>query len=134
VNVAEVATELADLLSEIDDLRVYDFPPDQVAPPAAYVEYPETISYDVTHVRGTDMATFTVYVVVDRNSDRATTEKLYAYAEGSGADSVKAALEVKPYSAFSTCHVQSARFVDLVIAGVDLRAVAFTVVIHGSGA
>jgi len=62
-------------LATITGLRSYDLIPDVVTPPCAIV------------------AQLDVYVIVQRFSERAGQDKLDAYLSGSGASSIKTALE-----------------------------------------
>lgn len=80
-------------LATISGLRVFDFPPKSAQPPFAVVDFPELITYDSTMSRGKDEATVPVMVAVANVSDRNARDQLAAYLAGSGASSVKAALD-----------------------------------------
>ncbi len=131
---ADVMDEVGDLLDTIADLRVFRWATGDAYPPAAIVGYPEVINYDQTYVRGMDRYTLTVYVVVGRPTDRSTRDAIAQYADGSGAASVKAALEVEPHVAFDTLRVTSVTFDVITLGGTDYLAALFELDIAGSGA
>lgn len=108
-------------LGTVTGLRVFDFPPESASPPFAFVDMP-TITYDHTKARGTDRAVFPVLVGVGRASDRAARDQIGAYIAGSGASSVKAALD-----AAGLRRVGNAEPVDLVLAEGTFKAYRFNV-------
>lgn len=77
----------------VTGLRVYDYAADAAAPPAAIVALPETVEYDVVAGRGSDRVVIPVTVLVGRVSDRAARDQLAQYVSGTGALSVKSAVE-----------------------------------------
>jgi hypothetical protein len=79
-------------LKTIAGLRVYDYPPDSIAEPAAVVNVP-TITYDVVGGGGADLASFPIAVLLGRVSDRAARDSIAEYVDREGAKSIKAALE-----------------------------------------
>lgn len=93
MNLADVMDELAARIETIDGLQVFSFPPDNVAVPAAVVTYPEAYDYDATYSRGSDRLTIPMVVMVGKASDRSSRDQLSAYADGSGARSIKAVVE-----------------------------------------
>jgi hypothetical protein len=108
-------------LATIPGLRVYDFPPDKVAPPAAWVEL-ESVDYDSATRRDADEATFRVYLVVAGAVDRARRDALYTYLDGAGGDSsVKAAVDAL---GGSTVRVTSAAPATITVADVAYQAAA----------
>jgi hypothetical protein len=86
---------IADRLATIAQLNVYAFIPDTIVTPAATVApAAETfIQWDTSMSRGSDDYTFTVTLFLQRGSDQDGQSKLDAYLAGSGADSVKTAIE-----------------------------------------
>lgn len=80
-------------LETIAGLRVFDYPADTVAPPAAVVGLPTVIPYDNTKGRGSDRATIPVFVVVGPSDSRVARSALSPYVAGAGAQSIKAAIE-----------------------------------------
>jgi hypothetical protein len=79
-------------LQTITGLRVFDLIPDLVTPPAAIVGQLD-FTFDIANARGLDQATCDVYVIVQRLSERAGQDKLDEFLAGSGASSIKAAIE-----------------------------------------
>lgn len=134
MNLHNVLEAIATQLGTITGLQVHSFPPDAIYPPAAVVDYPESITYDVTYGRGVDRMTVPIVVLVGRVSDRSSREQLAAYCDGSGASSIKAVLEAGTYTAFGAIRVQSVEFDSYTWNGVDYAAALFTCDVSGSGA
>lgn len=114
-------------LQTISGLRVFDYPPDQLSPPAAVVSYPEGVTYDVEFARGADMATFIVTVLVGRVSERSARDALAPYLNGSGASSVKAAIDGTLGGVVSDARVASADVMTVSMNGAEYVGAAFTV-------
>lgn len=93
---AQILEGIATRLRTIAGLRVFDYMPDALAPPAAIVQLPRAIDFDLTFGRGSDTLDIRVLVVVGKASDRASTLNLAAYLNPDGASSVKAAVEADP--------------------------------------
>lgn len=134
MNVANVMTELATQLDTITGLRVFAFPPDNIAAPAAIVGFPETITYDVTMGRGVDQIDLPIFVLVGRVTDRTAWANMAPYLAGSGSSSVKAVLKAGTYTAFASARVASAEIEAITMAGIDYLAAIFTVNVFGTGA
>lgn len=77
----------------VTGLRVYDFAADSAAPPAAIVGLPTVVEYDAVMGRGADRVVIPITVLVGKVSDRAARDQLGAYLAGTGASSIKTALE-----------------------------------------
>lgn len=77
----------------VTGLRVHDFSADSVAPPAAIVSLPRVVEYDAVAGRGADRLVIPITVLVGRVSDRAARDQLGGYLSGTGAASIKAAIE-----------------------------------------
>lgn len=127
-----VRTGLGVALDTITGLRTFDYVPDSLSPPAAVVE-PVDIDYDEAMNRGLDTYRAFILVIVGRMSDRSSQDRLDAYLAGSGASSVKAALETDRTlgGACSTLEVTSARPREVVVSGVNMIAYRFEVTIYG---
>ena len=80
-------------LGTITGLRVYDYAADAASPPAAIVALPETVEYDTVAGRGADRVVIPVTVLVGKVSDRTARDQLAQYVSGTGAASVKTAIE-----------------------------------------
>lgn len=93
LDVNAVMDALGVALDTIDDLRVFDYPADTLDPPAAVVGLPTEIAYDYSKARGSDRATFPVFVAVGGAFSQDSRDLLGPYLKGSGAKSIKAVLE-----------------------------------------
>lgn len=135
MDVAAVMDEIAVELRTITGLRVFAFPPDNMAVPAAIIGYPETITYDVSMGRGTDKMDFPIFLMVSRITDRTARDVIAPYISGSGTKSVKTVIRNgKPWVAMSDVRVASATVEMVTMAGVDYLAAVFTVNVYGNGA
>jgi len=130
---ADVMTQVAQRLDTITGLRVFDYPPAKVTPPAAVVAYPDDLTFDATYGRGADRLTLPVVVVVGKASDRASRDQLAAYCNGTGTRSVKAVVEAGEFTAFHTVRVVGAEFDVVSIAGSEYIAALFELDIFGEG-
>lgn len=133
MNLADVMDEVAARLDTIDGLRCFAQPPGKITPPGAFVDYPENIAFDATYGRGSDRMTLPVALLVGKVVDRSARDQLGAYADGSGAKSIKTVLESGTYTAFDEVTVQRVDFDPVRIAGVDYMAALFTLDIIGPG-
>lgn len=131
MNLADVAQELADQLATIVP-RSTPYAPDAISPPAAYVFGPET-TYDESYGRGLDTARLSVTVAVARVPLAVAWKSLAGYVSGSGPSSVKVLLEAGTYTSFDTIQVIGSHVGDVNLGGDDYKAVAFDLVITGSG-
>lgn len=133
MNLASVMAALATELDKITGLRVYAYPTDSVAVPAAVVGYPVSYTFDETYGRGSDRLEVPVWVLVGRVSDRTAVTQLGAYCDGSSSDSVKQVLEAGTYTAMDSVRVVSADFEAVSVGSVEYLAAMFTVDVFGSG-
>lgn len=90
--IADLRAGLAANLSKINGLRVYTVLTDNPQFPAALISL-DRIEFDSTMARGCDSIEFTVTLVVARADDRSAQNKLETYLSGTGATSVKTAVE-----------------------------------------
>lgn len=125
MNVSTVMDQIGTALATITGLRVFDFPSNSAVPPFAIVDYPDMVEYDSTMVRGSDEATFPVLVAVSKVSDRVSRDKLAAYLDGSGAKSVKAAVDAG--SVGQSRRVVSAEVSEIVVGGTPYIGAVFQV-------
>ncbi|HEX6968606.1 MAG TPA: hypothetical protein VF174_07340 [Micromonosporaceae bacterium] len=91
--IPQIMTGLKDRLATISGLRVYDYAPDDPAPPAAFPLVPSIPSYREAMRRGTYTLTFRVAVLTGAQLDRTGQARLAAYANPTGDQSIRAALE-----------------------------------------
>jgi len=134
VDLGAVMDEVGDQLDTIDGLRVYRYPPSDVAVPAAVVTYPETYSYVMTMRRGGDQMTLPVVVMVGKVSDRSARDRIAEYAAGSGARSVKTVVEAHSYESCDSVAVTEVEFDVVSMAGVEYLAATFNLDVAGTGA
>lgn len=90
--VTDLRNGLAANLATISGLRIQAWQPDNINPPAAFI-FPQGVSFDNAFNRGMNTYTFVVTVVVARQSERSSQNALDTYVSGTGANSVKRALE-----------------------------------------
>jgi len=92
MNPSTVRDRLKQNLQTITGLRAYDLIPDTVVPPAAVVGQLD-FTFDIDNARGVALANVDIYVIVQRMDARSGQNKLDGYLAGSGATSIKAAIE-----------------------------------------
>lgn len=112
-------------LATISGLRVADYPSDAANPPQAIVSLPETIEYDSTFARGADRVIIPITVLVGKVSDRAARDALAAYVSGTGAKSVKAAVDGTLAGVAHTVRVTGAKVDVITIGAVDYLGASF---------
>ena len=89
---SQVRDALKTRLQTISGLRVYEVIPEPLTPPCAVVGQLD-FTFDIDNARGLDQANVDIYVIVQRFSERAGQDKLDGYLAGTGATSIKAAIE-----------------------------------------
>ncbi|HSH58625.1 MAG TPA: hypothetical protein VK988_03085 [Acidimicrobiales bacterium] len=115
-------------LRTIAGLRVFDFMPDTISPPAAIVQLPRTINFDLTFGRGSDALVIPVLVVVAKVSERAAYNSLAAYLNLDGPTSVKQALDGNLGGVVDDAHVVRATGIgSYSIGGIDYMGCLFEV-------
>lgn len=117
----------------VTGLRVYDYAADAASPPAAIVALPEMVEYDAVAARGADRVLIPVTVLVGRVSDRAARDQLAQYVSGTGATSVKAAIEGGTGDLGGVAHtvrVTEARIDVVTIGQVDYLGASFDVEVY----
>jgi hypothetical protein len=91
-SISELRAGIKTNLATISGLRVSDFQPDNINPPVAIV-FPIGVNYDETFQRGMQTYTFSVQVIVGRQSERSGQNSIDAYCSSTGASSIKLAIE-----------------------------------------
>lgn len=132
MSISGLRTGLGANLAGISGLRVSTYVPDDISPPVAVISAP-TIAYDTAFRDGLHTYDFAVTVIVGRTSERSAQARLDAYADPSGASSVKAALESDPTlgGAAQTLRVTRTNGNQVVSVGeATYAAVEFTVVVY----
>jgi hypothetical protein len=94
-SIASLRTGLAARLATITGLRVNTYGVDTPNVPSATIRL-SRVSYDSTLSRGADEVEFLVTMAVGRAEDRTAQIALEAYLAGTGASSVKTAIESDP--------------------------------------
>lgn len=128
LDIAAVAAGMGTALESIDGLRVYSFQAAAISAPAAIVLLPK-MQYDSTFARGSDEATFTIHLMVGKVDDRTASTALAGYMSGTGASSVKSALESDPTlgGAAQTIRVTDASVQIMPVGGIDYLTATFNV-------
>lgn len=100
----EIRAAIKSRLETIPGLRTHGSVPDALHPPCAYVGLLESVEFDVVMGRGADRWLIPVRVLVAKATDRAAQAKLDGYLAGSGASSLKAAIEANGGNLGGTAH------------------------------
>jgi hypothetical protein len=90
---AAIMDGLETRLATVSGLRTYEYPPDNLSPPAAFVNLPTAINFDLAGARAADNYEFIVRVLVAKVSDRAARTKLAGYLNPTGSTSIKSVIE-----------------------------------------
>jgi hypothetical protein len=90
--VSDLRIGIKNNLATIAGLRTSDYQPDNPQPPMAIV-LPQNIQFDNTFQRGMVTYTFSVIFVGHRVSERSGQNTLDSYVSGTGANSIKRAVE-----------------------------------------
>jgi hypothetical protein len=90
--ITQVSQGLKTRLATITGLRTFDYQPDNIYPPIAYISL-TTIEYHKAMGGGMRIFTYTITVVTGRVDERTGQDELDAYASYDGSKSVRAALE-----------------------------------------
>lgn len=134
MELVKVMDELGERLDTIDGLRVTEWPPGQAQPPFAIVGFPETIEFDKTYGRGSDVyRDLPILVGVPRPTERQARDQLAPYCDGSGPKSIKAVLESGAYVSFDEVVVTRIEIDAAKINGVDYLVAACLCDIAGEG-
>jgi hypothetical protein len=133
MNLADVMDEMGTALETVDGLRVFPYWADRITPPAAVVAWPDPLTYDATMARGMDRFALHVFVMVGRYDARSTRDRLAQYLDGSGAASIKTALDGGTYTACDVVTVQQVVVDSYTAAGIELLGADFTVEVVGQG-
>lgn len=136
MNLYSVMDEIGNVLEDVAGLdRVYRWAPGDIQPPAAAVLLPERIAFNATARRGYDrFEGLQVVVAVGAPTTRTAVQAISAFAAGSGAASVVAAIQDHTYADGVTCHVVECTFPNITWGGKPLLAALFSVTVDGPGA
>ncbi len=127
-----VRAGLVTRINTIAGLSALSHIPELVIPPMALVDQLE-IDFDAANARGLDMAHVDVVVIVQRMDAQSGQTALDGYLSGTGATSIKTALEADRTlgGACSTLRVLSANPGTYQSAGIDFLAYRYRLVIYG---
>lgn len=129
-----LALEVAAVLGTIAGLRVTPQPPDSITPPAAWLEYPQSMDFDETYGRGVDrIPDWEVFVVVGPVTKRSARESVYQYASATGSASLKTVLEAHAWTECDWLRVVSVEFGYTTVGAVDYVGARFHLDIAGQG-
>lgn len=135
-DVQSVADGLATRLATITGMRTSSHVADAVSVPHASIAL-EGITFDLSMGRGLDQLDFTVRVYASRATDRAGQKSLFSYLSGSGAKSVKAAINGDRTlgGVAADTHVSAVSNIGVYEAGgTDYYGADFTVTVYATGA
>lgn len=103
--------------------RAYPWPTLEVSPVCLIVGYPTELNFDTTMARGSDRATFPVWIVCGKAEARTTRDVVTAYI--TGATGVKDVLDGNLGGAVQSARVMSMVMENANIAGIDYLAARF---------
>ncbi len=132
-NISTLRTNAATLLDTIPALRkIYDYIPDTAPPTPCAIVGNVTVDFDDAMQRGLDAYEFDVLAVVSRMSERSGQDELDALLAGTGAGSIKTALEAGTPTrtlngAVSTLRVTRATPISVTMGGVEFFAYRYEV-------
>jgi hypothetical protein len=131
-SISELRAGIKANLATISGLRVSDFQPDNINPPVAIV-FPITVNYDDTFQRGMQTYTFSVQVIVGRQSERSGQNSIDAYCSSTGASSIKLAIESNKTlggKAFDTRVTDMRNYGELLVGEVNYLSAEFVVLCY----
>lgn len=134
MNIGDIMDELGAAINTIADLRVLPYSSQRITPPAAIVGWPSPYTFDSAMARGADSMDFPINVVVGQVDSRSSRDRMSKYVDGSGPDSIKAALEGHTYTDCDSVRVTRVEFSVVKIAEVEYLSGLFTVNVIGRGA
>ena len=130
--IAEAADALRHALTAIPGLRVSDHMVDNPSPPIAMVGI-DQVTYHRAFAGGNPEHDFKITILVGRDPERISQDRLNAYLSYDGPGSVRAALETDPTlgGVVNACLCQSGGNIGLVSIGdANYLTVEFTVLVH----
>lgn len=135
MRLGEVMAELAQALGRLPGVTVYPYAAARITPPAAIVNFPESIQYDATMARGADRMTFPILLVSSSITAENALLTIEKFVDGSdlATHGVKTILENTHYTAMDSVRVMSVEFGAIEIAGTSFLGATFQVDVIGSG-
>jgi hypothetical protein len=131
-----VSDEIRTALGTITGLRAPAWGVKRVEAPAALVALPERIVFDETYGRGKDhYPDVSVVLLIGSAEERAAIKNMAPFVAGSGAKSIKAALEAYAWTTLESLTVEWCEFEpSMTFAGTPYLAAIFHLKIIGKGA
>ena len=124
MSLSDITDAIAARLRTIAGLNAYPYAPGTLAPPAAVVQLPREIDFDLVYGRGADTLTFPVMVLVGAVDERASQSNLSRYLDP--ATGLKSVLDGDLGGAVQDATVQRATGVgSYTVGGVDYLGAVF---------
>jgi len=133
MNLGTTLAELDTALAAITGLRHIPYPDASVNAPQITLTLPDSIAFDETYRRGSDRLTLMAVLTVSMTDPRTGFASLLEYCAGSGAKSVKQAIEAGTYTQAADVRVATCDFDVYTFSGVPYYAAVFSIDIVGSG-
>lgn len=108
----------------VGGLYTYSFPPDSAQPPFAYLDMPQTITYDGAMGRGMDRTSIQIHVGVTGTMSHEARIAIGLLAAATGPNSLKAAIENAELGAM--VRVVSAEFAQIALASGNYAGLVLT--------
>lgn len=130
--ISEISAALRDALTAVSGLRVQDHLVDNPSPPIAMVGI-DQVTYHRAFAAGNAEHEYTVTVLVGRDPERVSQDRLNGYLSYDGTQSIRAAIEADPTlgGVVNTCQVATGGNIGLVSIGdANYLTVEFSVHVH----
>jgi hypothetical protein len=128
IDLGAVMDAIAETLTENVTVRVYPWPTDSPQIPCVVIGYPEEIDFDATFNRGSDKATFPLYYMAGKVSDRTARDQLSDII--TGATGFKDALDGDLDGAVNSAYVVNCKIQELSVNGVNYLTARFDLEIY----
>lgn len=133
--VSDVMDELGGRLEEIPDLRVMPWAATRIAPPAALISLPPSLTYNQTYGRGgMNRLTLVISILVGWSTDRTSRDEITKYLDSVGPYSIREKINTGRYRSCDTAVVTSGNTAFVKIAQQKFLGAIFQTDISGVGA
>lgn len=122
--------EVAVCMRQVSGLHVFAWPTGRVTPPAAVVNYPTSISYQVD--RASYRISLPLVLAFGRPTDPGTRDVLAAYVNGSGPSSVRRLVDDYAWTSCDSVTAKEADIDIVTVANVEYLAAVFGLDIIGA--
>lgn len=130
MNLATAIAELAAAVDAIPGLRVLAYPDAAVNSPQVTITMPDQVTFDETG--GSDRVTLMAVLMVAKEDPRTGFAALLDYCSGSGANSIRAAINRGQYTQDATVRATGIDLDIYTLGGVSYYAAVFSIDINGS--